>query len=327
MKKKVFKWSRIFIAGAFILLSVLGITFLAKQQTYASWIEEDRGRLYEKEDGELAKGFHQIENELYYFDEDGYLVTGKFFCEEDQKYYYADKDGRIQTGMIETKKGFYIADENGRIQTGFVEYKNGRYFFDGSATMVKGWFKSDENWYYADEQGLIMTGFITLDGYRYYLNPDGTRVSDTITSIDGVTYVFNKDGSIDENATTMYPVFEKIGMIRKQLGNDTEISMNSKVQACAILRAADLKNGYAVTEDTNPSLETLLKNRGVKCAGGYELSYGGVENYSVERLLADMEKDMTLQKILKDASATQIGLGMSEQDGIFYFDIIFICTD
>lgn len=313
--------------GIFLIaLAAGGFSLLLKQESYASWIEDGDKKQFEKEDGELAKGFMEIEGERYYFDEDGYLVTGKFFCKEDQQYYYADKYGRIQTGIIKTKKGFFIADEEGRIQTGFVEYENNRYFFDGSATKITGWFKSEDNWYYADEEGIIQTGFLSLDGYRYYLNPDGTRVSDMITEIDGVTYVFNHDGSIDENATAMYPVYAYMLEKRNQIGNSIGLLMDAKVQACAVLRAADLKNGYALTPDTRDSLEVLLKNRGVKCDGGYEFSYGGVENYGQEQLISDMEKDIALQAVLEDGTVKEVGLGMYEQDGMFYFDFIFICN-
>lgn len=311
-----------------ILLSiaVFGMVMFLKQQGLASWKDNEEGRQYETENGELAKGFTEIDGKQYYFDEDGYLATGKFFCEEKQKYYYSDKQGVVQTGIIKYKKGFYIADEQGAIQTGFVEYENHKYFFDGAANMVTGWFKHEENWYYADDKGIIMTGFITLDGYRYYLNPDGTRVSDTLLEIDGVTYIFNKDGSIDENATTMYPVYQYFADFRKNAGNDAQLEMDSKVQTCAVLRASDLQNGYALPEDGTKVLEDLLKSRGVKCKGGYEFSYGGIPDYGIEQLLLDMKKDMNLQEVLRKQDVSGVGLGVYEADSIRYYDIIFICN-
>lgn len=310
-----------------VCITIVGITMLFKQRSFASWKEGEAGIQYEDENGELVKGFYNLDENLYFFDENGYLVTGKFFCEDNQKYYYADESGVIQTGIIKLKDKFYIADEAGVIQTGFVEYENQRYFFDGAANMVQGWFKSEENWYYANDEGVIMTGFISNEGYRYYLNPDGTRVSDTIMEIDGLTYVFNKDGSVDENATTMYPVYQYL--LDKHLsfeGNET-IDMNLKVQACAVLRASNLQNGYISSQEENSALQNLLKNRGVKCAGGYEFSYGGVADYGIERLIADMEKDYNLQQILLYPSISEVGLGLHSVDNVFYYDIIFICNE
>lgn len=315
------------IAIGFSLAAVAGMVLFFKQQSLASWVEEENGKKYEKDDGRYAVGFSEIEENLYYFDEDGYLVKGKFYVEAEDAYYYADKNGVVQIGVIKTKKSFYLTDDTGKIQIGFAEYDNNRYYFNSKAELVTGWFKSDENWYYADDQGVIMTGFLTLDGYRYYLNPDGTRVSDTVLEIDGVTYIFNKDGSIDENATTLYPVYQYLNRIRTEAGQGA-FTMNSKVQACAVLRAADLVNGYGQTEsDTGTTLEALLRNRGVKCSGGYEFSYGGVTDYGIERLIADMEKDLNLMQVVKDGTVSETGLGIYEKDGIYYYDIIFIMAE
>ena len=192
--------------------------------------------------------------------------------------------------------------------------------------MLTGWFKYEQNWYYADAQGVLMTGLVTIEGYRYYLNADGTRVSDATMEIDGITYVFNKDGSIDENATMLYPVYEYINQIRKT--NDLpEITMDTKVQACAILRAADLQEGYGNSNDAAGSVQDLLRNRGVMCSSGYEFSYGGIEEYTIDRLISDMGKDLNIIQILKQKDLSAVGLGVYEQDGISYFDILFVVSN
>lgn len=303
-------------------VTVLSVVF-TKQQTFASWIEEEEGKRYETEDGETVIGFSEIDGKRYYFDENGYLLTGKFYVKEEDSYYYANKKGVVQAGIVETKRGFYILDDSGKIQTGFVEYANNRYYFNKKAELETGWFKIDGNWYYADDTGIVMTGFLTLDGYRYYLGADGIRVSDTVMEIDGITYIFNKDGSIDENATTLYPVYQYLNQVRTANGS-TAIEWNPKVQACAILRASGLTEGYSAAEGTDSAVETLLKNRGVMSNGGYEFSYGGTEGYGIEQLLNDIRKDMNIDEVLKDESITGVGLGLYEKDNIFYYDIIFI---
>lgn len=303
---------------SFVMINML---FSTKQIAKADWIEKEEGIQYENEEGELLKGFQEIKEKKYYFDKDGYLKKGKFFCEEDQQYYYANKEGVIQKDVIKTKDGFYIADENGCLKTGFLEYEGNRYFFNGAADMVKGWFKSDGNWYYAGDDGITMTGFITVDEKRYYLNDDGTRVSNTVMELDGVTYVFNEDGSVDENATAMYPVFQFVN----GLAEGREIPMNSKVQACALLRAKDLINGYQIDENESGSIEQLLRGRGIRCSGGYEFSYGGVPDYSIDKLMEDMSSDFNLKNALNDSTVKEVGIGMYEEESILYFDFIFIC--
>lgn len=325
MLRKLRQKNRVIFTFLMVSVTIIGILLFFKQNSFASWREGETGIQYEDENGELTTGFCKIDEKLYYFDKNGYLVTGKFFCEDDQKYYYADESGVIQTGAISLENTFYMADDSGVIQTGFIEYENQRYFFDGAANMVFGWFKSEGNWYYADESGVIMTGFISHDGYRYYLNSDGTRVSDTILEIDGTAYVFNKDGSVDENATTMYPVYQY--MQNKHLGieENEQIIMNSKIQACAILRASDLQNGYATSDEEKIALQDLLKNRGVKSTGGYEFSYGGIADYGIERLMEDMEKDSNLQQVLLNPALAEVGLGLYSVENVYYYDVILTC--
>lgn len=322
MKKKQNMMHR--ILAVFFLLAVVGSVLYWKQITLASWVEEENGLRYEQEDGEYAVGFLDIDGQRYYFNGDGYLVTGKFQIAEGDtvSYYYADKDGVVQVGVIRTKKELYQTDENGKILTGFVEIEGQKYYFNDKAELVTGWFKLNEDWFYGDENGVIMTGFLTLDGYRYYLNPDGSRVSDTIMVIDGVTYVFNKDGSVDENATLLYPVVEYLNAVHVENGK-AEFVLNTRVQACAMLRAAELVGGYRVADSSVGPLENLLANRGVRCNGGYEFSYGGVADYGIGQLIEDMKRDINLQQALKE-DMSEAGLGVFEQDDIYYYDVIMI---
>lgn len=320
-KHNVQLYSGMIVAVSFVVISVIVFSF--KQQSFADWVEDVDGVRYEQEDGQYAVGFSDIDGQRYYFDTDGYLVKGKFYIEEEDAYYYSDKNGILQIGVIQTKSSFYITEDTGKLQTGFVEYENQRYYFDEKVKLVKGWFKVTDDWYYADDYGVIMTGFVDLDGYRYYLNADGTRVSDTTITIDGITYVFNRDGSVDENATVLYPVYEFLNQIRAANGKNS-LELNSKVQSCAILRASELVNGYLQMQDSSLVLVSVLQSRGVQCNGGYELSYGGVSEYGIDRLISDMHKDYNLTEVLKEDSVAEVGLGMFEQDGIFYYDIILV---
>lgn len=308
-----------------ILLSVflIGIlTVSVYRYSYASWVEDGDGIHYKDEDGEYVTGFQTIEDELYFFDSNGNLLKGKIYVQEQDAYYYADENGKIQTGVIDDGSHFYVTDDTGKIQTGFVDYENQRYYFNSKAELVTGWYKNDDNWYYADENGRMLTGFIEVDGYRYYLNDDGVRVYDTMMEIDGTTYIFNKDGSVDENATSLYPLLVFVNEKRKALGH-TEFTINTKVQSCAIKRASSLVNGYTVdTQDI--SIETMLSNRGVSCSGGYEFAYGGIAGYNMDTLLSNLEKDGKFEEMLNDDKVTDIGMGVSTQEDINYYDIILI---
>lgn len=307
----------------FLIMAVVCV-FSFNRISYASWVEEEDGIRYIQEDGQYAVGFVDIEDKRYYFDVDGHLVYGKFYVEEEECYYYSNAEGVVQVGAIQTENDFYITDHTGRLLTGFAEYDGQRYYFNQIAQLVVGWFKHEDNWYYANSVGKIMTGFVTVDGYRYYFNPDGTRVQNCILEIDGITYSFNADGTIDENTTVLYPVFQQINNLRRECGL-SELVINQKVQACAILQAANLVNGFSSASSI--STEQILLNRGVQTKVGYEFAYGGIVDYNITRLLSDMQKDVNFMNVLYNESITDVGLGMFQEDNVFYYDIIFITNE
>jgi len=307
-----------FFVSAMVLL--LGVFFSGKI-SYASWLQEEEGIKYIQPDGQFAIGFVVIDENRYYFDSDGHLVTGKFYVEEEDAYYYSNEEGILQYGAIYTDNDFFLADEEGKLTTGFAEYEGERYYFNEIGQVVVGWFKNEDDWYYSDYSGKIMTGFVTVDGYRYYLNADGTRVKEAVLDIDGTTYIFNADGSVDENATVLYPVLEFINELRVQ-HNLPSLNMNSKVQACAIMRASQLMDGFSIPSSV--SIEQLLTNRGVKCDGGFEFSYGGIAGYDRNRLMEDMQRDLNFQRVVLDATIKEVGIGMHQHEDIYYYDIILI---
>ena len=315
------KSNRVTVVLVILLLISSMLAYCMYFSSSASWKEDEKGKKYEDEDGNFLTGFQDIEGYMYYFDSDGYMKTGKIYVEDEDAYYFADDNGIIQIGTFKDDDSLYITDDKGRISIGFVDYDGERYYINGKAELVKGWFKVEDNWYYSDSTGKIATGMMTINGYRYYFGDGGVRVSDTVMEIEGVTYVFNSDGSVDENATTLYPAYEYIRNVRNECGLN-DILLEPKVQACAIYRAGILPEGYS--EDSDNELERLLQNRGVKCNGGYELSYGGSEGYNTDMLIEHMKKDNNFNTIIRDEAIQYVGMGVHVEENISYYDIIFI---
>lgn len=314
--------SKPYVACILFVAAVCVGTLLLQQETRADWEVEDEGLRYREDEDDYAVGFLELDGKRYYFDTDGYLVTGKFYVEDTQSYYYADQEGVIQTGSISTENAFYIADENGCLQTGFVDWEGDSYYFNDNAQLLTGWFKLRDDWYYADYKGVLQKGFVTVGGYRYYLLENGKRVSDSVMEIDGVVYIFNEDGSVDENATAFYPLSTWIDEYRTQQGLSSLI-INSRVQACAILRADNLKNGFQYNNAQEELLQ-LLQTHGVESQGGQEFSYGGTKDFGMEELEAVLQKDSNFLSGLQDKDMTSIGMGYYEEDGIYYYDIILL---
>lgn len=303
-----------------IIVSFTCIIYFS-QNVKASWEEDENGKTYLLDDGKKAVGFQEIDDLIYYFDEDGYLKTGKLYFEDEDVYYYADENGVIQIGVVEYDGGIYITDDSGKIKTGFVQMDGKTYYFNSRAEQLFDWFKLGDDWYYADEEGVIQTGFITLDGYRYYMDEEGKRVSDTVMEIDGVTYIFSSDGSVDENATLLYPIYRYISEQRTVLGMN-DIIMDNKVQACALVRATGLAESF--DDNKGDQIENMLKNRGIKSSGGYEFSYGGIPGYDIDRLLVNLGQDDRFISALNDPEINVSGIGMYTEDYKNYFDIILV---
>lgn len=101
-------------------------------------------------------GLQNIDNQFYYFNEDGTLHTGwqKF---GDNTVYYED-DGTMAKGLQT------LDDEDGKEAT-----------------------------YYFDDEGLLTTGWKTVDGDKYYFNKDGKAQTKEMKEGDTI-YSFNSEG-------------------------------------------------------------------------------------------------------------------------------------
>ena len=74
------------------------------------------------------------------------------------------------------------------------------YVFDGSGTMIKGWFRSGEAWYYLGEDGGMLSGqWFSDKGKNYYLTASGTMATDAYIgsemAVNGKRIYYYVDGS------------------------------------------------------------------------------------------------------------------------------------
>lgn len=107
-----------------------------------SWQNDQKGRKYRlAAGGSPSSQWQMILGEWYYFDENGYVVTG----------WFEDKD-----------KGFW-------------------YYMDDQGKMTMGWKEVQGLWYYFNTDGQMQTGWIQSNpGEWYYMNPDGSMAVDTV---------------------------------------------------------------------------------------------------------------------------------------------------
>ena len=66
--------------------------------------------------------------------------------------------------------------------------------------------KPSGNIYYYDENGHTVKGLVTIRGKKYYFNVSGVMLSDTVASVDGITYKFDSEGVASETSSEDYKV-------------------------------------------------------------------------------------------------------------------------
>ena len=169
------------------------------------WINNDGKWWYRHQDGTYTKNdFEVIDNQTYYFDSDGYRVTGWKQVENDKyyfnasgimatdqwinTYYYVDENGK----MVKNKwLGIYYLDSNGVWQPDRWIY-NGKWWYrygDGSYPVNK-FDVINNNVYYFDSNGYIVTGWQVINGNWYYFNGSGAMLKSQWIG----NYYVGKDG-------------------------------------------------------------------------------------------------------------------------------------
>ena len=169
------------------------------------WINNGGKWWYRHQDGTYTKNdFEVIDNQTYYFDSDGYRVTGWKQVENDKyyfnasgimatdqwinTYYYVDENGK----MVKNKwLGIYYLDSNGVWQPDRWVY-NGKWWYrygDGSYPRNK-FDVINNNVYYFDSNGYVVSGWQVINGNWYYFNGSGAMLKSQWIG----NYYVGKDG-------------------------------------------------------------------------------------------------------------------------------------
>jgi glucan-binding YG repeat protein len=101
------------------------------------WFDKNTGKnYYLKEDGTMATGWLNNNNNWYYLNAGGEVQTG-WIC-LDKNWYYLNKSGVMQMGWLEDSSGnWYYLDSNGSMKTGWIEDSSGNsYYLDSSGKMI-----------------------------------------------------------------------------------------------------------------------------------------------------------------------------------------------
>ena len=179
------------------------------QETKAEWIQTNGKWLYQHKDGTYTKNdFETIEGHTYYFDGNGYMVTGwqkinnkdYFFNASGvmvkdtwQGAYYLGSDGVMLTNTF-TKDGYYVGSDGAYYTNRWVKDQGKDYYVNGSGKLVKNAWQGA---YYLGKDGVMLTKAFTPDGY--YVGSDGAYVRNQKVTVDGKDYYLNADGKVAKN--------------------------------------------------------------------------------------------------------------------------------
>ena len=173
------------------------------------WVNNDKW-LYRYGDGTYAQNkFEVINGSTYYFDADGYMVTGWSTIESNWYYfnasgcmvtnawvgnYYLGSDGvmarntwidnvyvdasglRQQNGWIYNGRWWYRYGDGSYPCSKFDVINGSTYYFDDAGYMVTGWKSIESNWYYFNASGCMVTNAWVGN---YYLGSDGVMATKT----------------------------------------------------------------------------------------------------------------------------------------------------
>lgn len=197
------------------------------------WIKDSTGWWYKRSDGSYPKSTWLKLDAWYWFDGNGYAVTGWQLI--GGKWYYFDANCRMLTGWQKIDSKWYYMNSNGDMLTGW-QLIGGRWYYlttdkqkdkdhphgsmqvrfidDGGkytyycrpkaengapeGTMVMGWYIINGSWYYFnDDKDCQPIGSMMRNHWvgKYYLKDDGKMAKSETLEIGGKTYTFDQNGA------------------------------------------------------------------------------------------------------------------------------------
>ena len=141
-------------------------------RTVRGWNNIDGKRYYFDMKGIVQIGWKQIENNRYYMNSSGEMQTGWQYI--GGKWYYMDDSGKMQTGWKQIENKWYYMNKSGEMQTGWRQIENKWYYMNKSGEMQISWKRIGDKWYYMNESGEMQIGWQRIEQKWYYLYKNGT---------------------------------------------------------------------------------------------------------------------------------------------------------
>lgn len=168
-----------------------------KEKPVDKWINTSGRWWYRHADGSYIKSnWEQIGNQWYYFDKDGWMVTG-WLKLSDTWYYMNTSGARVSNCWTWVGNSCYYFDEDGKMA---ADTWIGDYYVNADGAWVPGQKKddqkNDQNGSQNSNQNQTQTKaqWVNTSGRWWYRHADGSYTKSNWEYIDGQWYYFDKDG-------------------------------------------------------------------------------------------------------------------------------------
>lgn len=168
-----------------------------KEKPVDKWINTSGRWWYRHADGSYIKSnWEQIGNQWYYFDKDGWMVTG-WLKLSDTWYYMNTSGARVSNCWTWVGNSCYYFDEDGKMA---ADTWIGDYYVNADGAWVPGQKKddqkNDQNGSQNSNQNQTQTKaqWVKTSGRWWYRHADGSYTKSNWGYIDGQWYYFDKDG-------------------------------------------------------------------------------------------------------------------------------------
>ena len=197
------------------------------------WIEYKGNKYYIINTYELPQNmWRKINGNLYYFNKDGIMIKDQKISIDGKEYQF-NKNGHM-VDLDSSKKLNEVSAEQQKLydlgQQTLVEaaskkkngvlYEAGKYYRYQDGKKVRGWYKENGKWYYfLNSFNRAENLWRKIDNNLYYFDQNGVMLTNTTANIKGITYRFNKGGSL-ASSSSQIKINKVIEVAKSKIGSN-----------------------------------------------------------------------------------------------------------
>ena len=162
----------IFLLATISVIAVFAGSVAA--DTRDGWVHTGDCWYYYQDGTMVCDEFMTIGGYRFYFDEYGVMKTGYFYNYDDQESYFFDENGHMVTGWMRTGDVWVYFDENGHMYDDGEYLINGEWYYFSIAMQTNRFIRSSDglSWYYYDENGHRSKGWKYIGKSWYFFGED-----------------------------------------------------------------------------------------------------------------------------------------------------------